>query len=185
MKKVAIRALVLFGFFTFCAFTSNIDVVHNVNKAAVEEIKWMSWDDAIAAAEKEPKKIFIDVYTDWCGWCKRMDKTTFADPKVVEYVNSNFYAVKFDAEQKGEITFRGHTMKYRPGGRRGVHELAISLLNGRLGYPSYVYLDEQQNRISISPGFKQVDPFLKELTFFAEDHYKTKTFKEYSAAPGK
>ena len=178
MKKMLLGSSLVLIFLTFAAFTSSDDAI--TIPEGGDGIEWMTWDEAIAAAEKEPKKVFIDVYTDWCGWCKRMDKTTFSDPKVVKYVNENFYAVKFNAEQKEEITFRGHTMKYRSSGRRGVHELAISLLDGRLGYPSYVYLDEEQNRITISPGFKQVNPFLKELTFIAEDHYKEKSFEEFS-----
>ena len=144
-----------------------------------EKINWMTWEEAIDSTKTTPKKLFIDVYTDWCGWCKRMDATTFADPQVAKYINEHFYAVKFNAEQKEEIVYEGHTLKFQATGRRGFHELAYSLLDGRLGYPSYVYLDEKRNRISISPGYKQVDPFLQELSYFAENHYKSKSFQEF------
>ena len=63
-----------------------------------QEIQWMTWDQAIAKNNENPRKIMIDVYTDWCGWCKRMDKSTFVDTAVVNYVNKHFYAVKFNAE---------------------------------------------------------------------------------------
>ncbi len=145
-----------------------------------ESIQWMTWDEAIQANEKAPKKIFIDVYTDWCGWCKKMDKTTFADEEVATFLNENFYPVKFNAEQKEDIEYKGYTLKYKAGGRRGVHELAYSLLDGRLGYPAYVYLDEDQNRITISPGFKTVKPFLKELKYIAGDHYQSTPFAEFN-----
>jgi thioredoxin-related protein len=144
-----------------------------------EQIKWMTWEQAIAASAKQQKKIFVDVYTDWCGWCKKMDETTFADPKVISYMNKNFYNVKFDAEQKANVLYNGHTLKFINQGRRGVHELAYSLLDGQLGYPSYVYLDEQQRRITISPGFKQVPDLLNELKFVAENHYKTTAYDAY------
>jgi thioredoxin-related protein len=144
-----------------------------------EEIKWYTWEEAIQLSDKKPKKIFIDLYTDWCGWCKKMDKTTFTDPAVVKYMNENFYAVKFNAEQKEEVKFRDYTFKYIASGVRGVHELAYSLLDGQLSYPSYVYLDEQKNRITISPGYKTADSFIKEVTFIGGGHYQQKTYEEF------
>ena len=119
--------------------------------------------------------------SDWCGWCKKMDKTTFADPQVAAYINENFYPIKFDAEQREIVEYNGYSLKFINQGRRGVHELAYSLLDGQLGYPSYVYLDEAQRRITVSPGFKQVPDLLKELSFIAEDHYKTTSYEEYLA----
>src|SRR5688572_12351082 len=71
-----------------------------------QEIKWMTWEQAAAANEKEPRKIFVDIYTDWCGWCKRMDVTTFIDPAVTKLMNEKFYAVKLNAEQKETIRWR-------------------------------------------------------------------------------
>src|SRR4249919_2233805 len=59
-----------------------------------KEVNWMSIDDVQVAMKKQPRKVWIDVYTDWCGWCKRMDKTTFSDPNVIRYMNKHFYAVK-------------------------------------------------------------------------------------------
>ncbi|MEO1258073.1 MAG: DUF255 domain-containing protein [Bacteroidota bacterium] len=148
-------------------------------KIAKGPINWMTWEEAIAANEKTGKKIFIDFYTDWCGWCKRMDATTFSDAEVAKYINENFYPVKFDAEQKEDIEFKGTTFKFQKGGRRGVHMLAAELLNGRLGYPSYVYLTPTYERILISPGYKKVPDMKKELKFVAEEHYSSTTWEEY------
>ena len=117
----------------------------------------------MAANKKAAKPLIIDVYTDWCGWCKRMDATTFKDPRVAEYVSANFYAVKLDAEQKGDIVYDGTTFTFQQQGKRGVHTLAASLLDGRLSYPSIVYLNGQMERTMISPGFKDADTFLGEL----------------------
>ncbi|MFN7116744.1 MAG: thioredoxin family protein [Saprospiraceae bacterium] len=150
-----------------------------ITSAPADEIKWYTWDEAIKLSEKKPKKIFVDLYTDWCGWCKKMDKTTFTDPEVAKYMNANFYAVKFNAEQKEDVVYNKHTFKYIASGARGVHELAYSLLDGRLGYPSYVYLDEKQARISISPGYKTADSFIKELKFFGDNHYQKTTYEAY------
>ena len=68
----------------------------------------MSFEEAVERCAKEPKMVFIDVYTDWCGWCKRMDQSTFANPVIAQYMNDHFYAVKFDAERQDTITFQGH-----------------------------------------------------------------------------
>ncbi|RMG76661.1 MAG: DUF255 domain-containing protein [Bacteroidetes bacterium] len=143
------------------------------------KVNWMSFEEAVKASEKHPKKIMIDLYTDWCGWCKRMDKTTFEDPKVVKYLNDNFYAVKFNAEQKEEINFSGHTFKWVAGGRNGIHTLAYSLVEGRLSYPTVVYLNEKFERILISPGYKQTPDMLKELKYTAEEIYQKMGWEEY------
>ena len=57
----------------------------------------------------------MDVYTDWCGWCKRMDATTFENPAIAKYMSENFYCVKFNAESQKEVTFKGQ--KYGTEGR--------------------------------------------------------------------
>ena len=182
MNKFILGGLILFAVILSLAFQNSGQSLSDAEKEInieKEKINWMTWEEAIDSTKTSPKKLFIDVYTDWCGWCKRMDATTFADPQVAAYINKHFYAVKFNAEQKEDIVYEGHTLKFQATGRRGFHELAYSLLDGRLGYPSYVYLDENRNRISISPGYKQVDPFLKELSYFAEGHYKTQSFQEF------
>lgn len=145
------------------------------------KIEWLTWEEAVQRMEKEPKKMFIDVYTEWCGWCKKMDKSTFLDPKVVKAMNAEFYAVKLDAEQKADIVYNNTTLRFRAdAGRRGIHELAYSLLDGKMSYPSFVYLDEKQHRITISPGYKTGDMMLKELVFIGEDHFKTTKFDQFT-----
>lgn len=144
-----------------------------------DEITWVTWDEAMALNKNEGKKIFVDMYTDWCGWCKRMDATTFRNQSVINAISKDFYAVKFDAEQKEAIEFRGSKFEFTKAGRRGAHGLAVALLEGRLSYPSFVYLDENLDRITISPGFKKPDGILPELKWIAEEKYKTQTFKEY------
>ena len=144
-----------------------------------EQIHWMTWEEAMTANETNPRKKFIDVYTDWCGWCKKMDATTFKDPELVRYLNQNFYAIKFNAEQKEEITFNDFTFKYVGHGKKGYHQLAQSLLDGKLGYPAFVLLDEESTRIMLSPGYKTEDKVMLELQFAMEEKYKEQSFKQY------
>lgn len=130
---------------------------------ATDAIQWVSWDEAVASNAQQPKMLFIDVYTDWCGWCKVMDKQTFTDPEVIKHINQNYYAVKFNAENEPPVTFAGQEFKVVEGGRRGIHTLAYALLEGQLSYPSYVYLNSEFQRINISKGFKPAEPFLEEM----------------------
>ncbi|PCE64277.1 thioredoxin family protein [Sediminicola luteus] len=146
-----------------------------------QELEWMSWEEAVtmATTEENPKKIFVDVYTDWCGWCKKMDKDTFQNPKVAEYMNAHFYMVKFDAEGKDPIEFQGKTFKFVPSGRRGYHELAAALTNNRLSYPTVVFLDSNLKMLSPVPGYQKVEPFLKIAKYFGDDIYKDKDWNTY------
>ncbi|MDX5326488.1 MAG: DUF255 domain-containing protein [Bacteroidota bacterium] len=137
-----------------------------------ERIHWMTIEEAEQATQKEPRKILIDVYTDWCGWCKKMDQTTFQDPELVQYVNENYYAVKLDAEGRDSIRIKGHTFKYIPQGRRGYHELAAALLQGKMSYPTLVFLDEELRMIQPLPGFQTVTGLEPILKFFASNGYK-------------
>lgn len=146
-------------------------------------ISWMAWTDAVALNRENPKKIFIDVYTEWCGWCKKMDKTTFVDPKVVAFMNDNFYAVKFDAESQIPFTYDDHEFKYMQMGSRGIHEFAYALLGRRQSYPSYVYMNSDESRIAISPGFKDAEAMLRELQFISGNHFEKMTFEEYQKRP--
>ncbi len=143
-------------------------------------VKWYTWEEAIELNKTNPKKIFIDVYTNWCGWCKKMDKATFESPKVAEYLKENFYPIKLNAEMKEDIVFNNHTFKYVASGRRGYHELAASLLNNRMSYPSCVAMDENINRITIIPGYREANDMMTILEFINEEKYKTMSFDEYA-----
>lgn len=145
-----------------------------------QDINWIHFDEAVQLNKKEKKKVIIDMYTDWCGWCKKMDATTFSDPMIVNYINENFYAVKFDGEQKEDINFKGQTFKYVPSGRRGYHQLAGALVaGGRLSYPNIVFLDDDMNVIQALPGYQDVKTLSMVMPYFAENHYKETPWKSY------
>lgn len=127
--------------------------------AGENKLDWITFEEAVAASKKNPKLMLIDVYTDWCGWCKRMDNTTFKDSVMVKFLNDNFYCVKLNAEQKEDIKFGKDTMVYIQSGKKGVHELALRLLDGQLGYPAFVILGKKFNRIKIVKGYQKVQTF--------------------------
>ncbi|MEL6863152.1 MAG: DUF255 domain-containing protein [Bacteroidota bacterium] len=172
MKNMLKTSFILCVAALACAFTYTLP---NEEPTAKAKVEWYTWEEAVEANKTNPKKFVVDIYTGWCGWCKVMDKKTFSNAKVAEYMNDNFYAIKLDAEQREDIIFNEHTFKFVKGDRgRGVHTLAYSLLDGKMSYPSIVFLDEQVQRIMISKGFKDSKDFMKDLKFDAEEKYKDK-----------
>ena len=144
------------------------------------KVKWMSWEEAVQANKKNPKKIFIDVYTDWCGWCKKMDATTFVNQDIVKYMNENYYAIKFNAETKEEITLGSKTYKTSaPERNKSTHELAIELLQGKLSYPSMVFLNSSFNTITPLAGFHAAKDIEPVLHFIATNSYSSIKYEEY------
>jgi thioredoxin-related protein len=155
---------------------------------SAQEIKWMTLEKAVEAQKITPKKIFIDAYTVWCGPCKMLDKNTFSNKDVANYINKHYYAVKFNAEGNEVIKFRGQTYtnpNFNPNssGRNSAHQLASAL--GINAYPTLVYMDEQANLIAPIPGYqtpKQLELYLK---LFKNDDYKAiksqEEFTEYNS----
>lgn len=144
-------------------------------KPAAEKINWVSLEQADKLNREAPKKTFVDLYTYWCGWCKVMDKNTFAHPRIVSLMNKHFYAVKFNAEQREDVKLGDRVWKFNQGsGRRGTHQAALEL--GRtprgMSYPTTVLLDESFNKIQAIPGY--LDPHIMEkiLVYFGEDYPK-------------
>ncbi|HBZ66330.1 MAG TPA: thioredoxin [Bacteroidales bacterium] len=146
-----------------------------------QKIEWLTFQEAIKRNATNPKKIFIDVFTDWCGWCKRMDATTFKDSTVVMTFNKYFHAVKLDAEGNDTVVFSGYTfINPNPGGKRSTHQLAAALLQGKMSYPSFVILDDSNRMLTTLPGFQPVERIIPVLNFFGENNYKKMSWEQYS-----
>ncbi|MGB0521764.1 MAG: thioredoxin family protein [Flammeovirgaceae bacterium] len=171
MKKLA-----SFGVFTLILFLCSAWIIKPESGEEKKEakIKWMTVEEAFAATQKKPKKIFIDVYTDWCGWCKKMDRDTFEKAEVAEYMNEHFYAVKFNAEQKEDIVLGDQTFKFINQGRRGYHQLAAALMNGKMSYPTVVVLNEKFQMLQPIPGYRAPAEMKKVLEFFAQNKHLQK-----------
>ena len=166
MKKLLI--ITLFAMFSVC------DI-------AQEKINWMSIEEAAERCAKEPKMVFIDVYTDWCGWCKRMDRSTFANPVIAKYMNEHFYAVKFDAETLDTITFQGQQYVgfIREDGKKGSHRLARTLLSGKMSYPSYVIMNEEMRTLQVIGGYQTEQQFEPMIHFFGDGAYKVMSGEDF------
>lgn len=143
------------------------------------EVNWISIEQAMELNEKAPKPLLIDVYTDWCGWCKKMDKTTYQNSFLVNYINDNFYAVKLDGEGKKDIVYKDHTFKFKAEGRRGYNEFAAVLLNGKLSYPTTVFLNSKMELLDRVPGYLNEQIMEKVTAFFATEKYKTEKWDDF------
>ncbi len=144
--------------------------------AVSAQINWMTLDEALAAQEKNPKKIMMDVYTNWCGPCKLLDKNTFTNADLVSYVNENYYAVKFNAEGDSVIQYKESEFSNpqfdpaKANKRNYPHEFTQYM--GIRGYPSIVFLDEEANFIMPVTGYLSPSQLEIYLKLFGEDHYK-------------
>ncbi len=143
------------------------------------KVNWISIEEAEKLNKQNPRKIMVDVYTDWCGWCKKMDKETFGHPVIAEFINEHYYAVKLNAEGKSDITFMGTTYKFVPQGARGYHELAAGLLNGKMSYPSIAYLNENLQLLGAVPGYMTPSSIEPLLNYIAETKYTTQSLEDY------
>ena len=150
------------------------------SKPELQEIHWISFEEAMLLSQKQQKKVIIDIYTDWCGWCKKMDVATFQHPVIAKYVSEFYYPVRFDAEQKADIVVGNKTYKFVPGGRNGYHELAFELMGGKMSYPTIVFLDDNFNLIQAMPGYRGPQDMEPIVQFFGSNAYKTTAWDVFS-----
>lgn len=136
------------------------------------EGSWKSFNDGMTEAKRSNKKILVDVYTDWCGWCKKMDAQTYKDDTVAKYLADRYVLVKLNAESEKKLSYLGKEYTER--------QLAGAF--GITGYPSTLFLKADGEAITVYPGFADAENFRLILAYIAEDHYLTKKFAEYVAS---
>jgi len=165
--KIKIMKKILFVLL-FSAFMST--------SISAQEINWISLEKAQELQSKQPKKIMMDVYTNWCGPCKMLDKNTFSNPDVIDYVNTNYYAVKFNAEGDKTINYNGKAYSnpnYKPelaNRRNSAHELSRYLQIQ--AFPTIVFMDESGNVIAPIRGYQKPTQLELYLKLFKNDHHK-------------
>jgi thioredoxin-related protein len=147
--------------------------------AGGDGISWVGLEEAMDANGKKrsARPVLVDVYTDWCGWCKRQDATTFQDPRVTAYLEEHYHAVRFDAEGGQTVTWKGEEL-----GRRGkTHEWALRMATqrGRIGYPTLVILSPEGESLAVLPGYHTAEKLLPYLVYYAEGYHEDLDFATF------
>ena len=141
-----------------------------------QEINWMSLDEVREAQKTNPKNVLIDVYTNWCGPCKLMDRNTFSNTDIIRIINENYYAVKFNAEGNDTVTFMDKVFtnpnfdSTKTQKRNSSHQLTQFL--GINAYPSTLFFDSEMNYLTPVKGYlnpKQIEIY---LLLFKDNTYK-------------
>ena len=132
-------------------------------------VLWLPLPDAERIARKKGKMVIIDVYTEWSGWSKLMEKNTYTRKRIIRYINENFCAVRFNAESTNAVPFNNLTYMGDSEGR--YHTLAYSLLEGNMDFPSTVFLDEELEVLLVVPGYMDTNRMEVVLHYFSEKAY--------------
>jgi len=182
MKRLLSLLVVLALFFAITAAGeskkngSDGDVGKNSKTEKPKEINWMSYDEGLKLARESGKHIFVNFTTKWCGYCKKMNVTTFAEPEVVEMLSDHFISIKVDGDSKNELDINGYKITER--------DLSVAEFRVR-GYPTYWLLKPDGEKLGYVSGYQQSGNFLDMLFFMKESLYDKMKFEDYMKNGGR
>lgn len=152
-----------------------------LGNVSAQQIKWSAIEQA-AKTERTSKLYFVDFYTSWCGWCKKMDRETFKDPVVIKILNTYYIPVKFDAEGNADFTWNGtrHTAPTPvPGSRATTHSFAKAVLGRQMGFPSFGIFNSDQSLVTILQGYQTSNDLVMILWYLASGDNRKYSFEKY------
>lgn len=167
----SILTVVLFSAF----FTQSLTQVYDSN------IKWYTIEEALELQKEIPGKLLVEVYTKWCKVCHKLDQLSLSQQHIADYINENYYPVKFDAESKAPIYFMGQKYEFKNEGASGYHSFAYKITHGKLNYPSLVFFDEDLRVIQSINGFQSPTKLIRILTYFADNYNKKIPWSEFNS----
>ncbi len=167
MQKVPFLSVILF--LLFSSFQIN---------SPKEKLQWLTLEEAEQKLAMEPRPLLIDLYTDWCGWCKVMDRKTYSSQDLIQYLNQKFYVVKLNAESKKDITWKGKTYSFNPAYK--TNDIAIAFTKGELAYPSTVILPVNETDPQAIAGMLEVKEMEMIAKYFGENKYGKVSFDDYA-----
>ena len=141
-------------------FLSCLILDSSAGLAASKKIKWYSYDEGLALGKQEGKKMFLHFYASWCPSCKEMNKKTFQNSRVIDYLNRHFISSRVNSDNA----------------RRLVSQYSVR------GVPLTYFISEKGEKISSLPGYVPSDKLLNILKYIKTDSYKTMTFNKFLKA---
>ncbi|MGH2566707.1 MAG: thioredoxin family protein [Bacteroidota bacterium] len=133
------------------------------------KLVWHSFNEGLEQSSKQNKMVLVDVYTDWCGWCKKMDKEVYTDEKVVAIISEKFVVVKLDAESSEKLRYDGKEFTEQ--------EFARAI--GVDGYPTTIFFQPDAQPITRVPGYMEARMFANVLNYIGGEHYKTISYEDF------
>ena len=159
---------------SLCAYAQHPKPVNPKSKT----IEWRTIEEVEQLMKTEPRKVYVDIYTDWCGWCKVMDKKTFTHPKLIEYLNTKYYSIHLNAERADSVLFQNK--KYGRIPNTKTNELAADWMRNKLSYPTSIFFEENFVNPQPVPGYLEIPTMEMILKYLGENEMKTKSWDKYS-----
>ncbi|MEO5500124.1 MAG: DUF255 domain-containing protein [Ginsengibacter sp.] len=143
-----------------------------------EGVHWLSIEEVQVKLKIEKRPILVDLYTDWCYWCKVMDKKTYSDPKVAAYINEHYYAVKINAESKETIKWNEKLFSYNQ--QNKLNDFALFVSPGEIGFPTTVIFPEMTLQPAAIPGYMTVKDIEPVLNYFGLNKYNEQSYNDFA-----
>ena len=163
------RSLILFFVLTLLSATAFTP--------RVEKFQWLNVNELKIKLKEQNKPVLIDVYTDWCHWCKVMDNKTYSNQKVADYLQDKFYCVKLNAETKDSMSWKEKAYSYNT--KYKINEFALFLTNGQASFPTTVIIPDDHSAPIPIAGYMEPKELEIIVKYFGEGAYKTKSFPEF------
>jgi thioredoxin-related protein len=184
MKRYVISVVILALAFLFClhnlpASTTDpkeedkqersSDIKENIPEKPDTSLTWYKYDEGLAKAKKEKKHVVLHFYTNWCGWCKRMDKQTFADQQVRRVLNEDYVTIRVNGQSGENVSIDG----------KDATERQVAGMYGVRAYPITWFLKPSGERIAPKSGYCSAEEFLYILNWVKDDLYEKMSFQEF------